>query len=191
MRKKVVIASAAIVVAICVGVGLMLRSPGDPSTTREGDAFGTADGSYEIGIPTAHVNDDVWYFAPAITNHSSKKLTLEDVRPGTLPDGISFVEARLFDKEAFAAGVPMSWDTSGGSAADDPSSKPSTDVRGYTLLPGQTLPDQKIVYLHIRVTSAKRPLMSDGVKFIYQQSGKRYSQTLNANLTIAPASSKR
>ncbi len=191
MRKRVVVAAAVILVAVCVIVGLLFRSSGDPSRIHEGDAFGVEDGSYEIGIPTAHVNDDVWYFAPGITNRSSEKLTLEDVRPGTLPDGIAFVEARLFDKDVFITGVPMSWDSSGGSAGDDPSSKPSTEVRGYTLLPGQTLPAEKIVYLHVRITTTKRPLISEGVEFIYEQDGKRYSQTLSANLTIAAASPKR
>ncbi|MFI5690334.1 hypothetical protein ACIA58_00720 [Kribbella sp. NPDC051586] len=80
----------------------------------------------------------------------------------------------------------MSWDTSGGSANDDPSTKPSTEVRGFTLFPGQTLPDDKVVYLHIRVTTSTRPLKSDGVRFVYEQGSKRYSQTLSANLTIAP-----
>ncbi|MGW5188913.1 hypothetical protein ACWEOO_06645 [Kribbella sp. NPDC004138] len=182
---------AAVFVAVGVGAGLVVRGSGDPGRIREGDAFGVEDGSYEIGIPTAQVNDDVWYFAPGITNRSSEKLTLEDVRPGTLPDGIVFVAARVFDKDAFVTGVPMSWDSSGGSAGDDPSRKPSTEVRGYTLLPGQTLPDEKIVYLHVRVTTTRRPLMSKGVEFIYEQGGKRYSQTLSANLTVAALPPKR
>ncbi|MFC6159166.1 hypothetical protein [Kribbella jiaozuonensis] len=174
-----------------MGVGLALRGSDDPERVNEGDAFGKADGSYEIGIHTARINDDVWYFAPAITNQSSEKLMLEDVEPGTLPDGLSFVGARLFDKEAFIAGIPMSWDSSGGSANDDPSTKPSTAVEGFTLLPGQTLPDDKIVYLHLRVTTSRRPLKSDGVRFIYEQRGKRYAQTLSANLTIAPSTPQR
>lgn len=191
MRKRRVTAGVVVLAAVCVGVWLAIREPADPNRIGVGNAFGNADGSYEIGIPTARINDDVWYFAPAITNQSSEKLTLEDVEPGTLPDGLTFVGARLFDKDAFIAGIPMSWDTSGGSANDDPSTKPSTAVQGFTLLPGQTLPDDKIVYLHIRVTSTKRPLKSDGVRFVYEQDGKRFSQTLSANLTIASPATQR
>ncbi|WUJ72733.1 hypothetical protein OG809_05555 [Kribbella soli] len=186
MPKRSITAGVVILAAVCVGVWLAIRAPADPDRIRVGNAFGNEDGSYEIGIPTARINDDVWYFAPAVTNQSSEKLMLEAVEPGTLPAGLSFVGAGLFDKDAFVAGIPMSWDTSGGSANDDPSTKPSTTVNGFTLLPGQTLPDNKIVYLHIRVTSSKRPLKSDGVRFVYKQGGKRYSQTLSANLTIAP-----
>jgi hypothetical protein len=190
VKKRIVVAAAVGVVAICVGAGLMLRGPADPNGITKGDAFGSDDGSYEIGIPTVLVNEDVWYIAPAISNHSSKQLKLESVQPGSSPEGITFVEARLFKKEVFLAGVPLSWDTGGG-AAYDPSTRPSSVVRGFILLPGQSFPDDKVIYLHIRVTTSQRPLVLNGVTFIYQQSGKRYSQTLSANLTIAPPSPKR
>ncbi|MEU8221462.1 hypothetical protein [Kribbella sp. NPDC048915] len=179
------LAAAAIAVAACSGVGLMLRAS-DPSDVRVGDAFGASEGSYEIGVPTAQVGDDVWFFAPGITNRSSEKVTLEEVRPGTVPEGISFVEARLFEKDVFVTGIPLSWDSSGGLAADDPSRKPSTEVRGHALLPGATLPDEKIVYLHVRIATTARPLMVQGVEFVYEQGGRRYSQTLDANLVIPP-----
>ena len=184
MRRRFVVAAVAVLLLIGAGIAVWLQQPGDPSRIRAGDAFGSTDGSYEIGVPTARANDDLWYFAPAVTNQSSEKLTLEDVQPGTLPEGLEFVGARLFDKDVFLAGVPMSWNTSGGAVGDDPSTKPSTGVQGYPLLPGQTLPNDKIVYLHLRVTTSSRPLKSDGVKFVYRQNGKLYSQTLNANLTI-------
>lgn len=187
MRRRAV---AIVVVVVCAGVGLALRGSEDPERVNEGHAFGSEDGSYEIGIPTVLVNEDVWYMAPSMTNRSSKELTLEDVQPGSTPEGITFVEARLFEKEVFIAGVPLSWDTGSGSA-DDPSTRASTGVQGLTLLPGQSFPDDKIIYLHVRVTTSKRPLKSDGVKFIYQQDGRRYSQTLSANLAIVAPSQKR
>jgi hypothetical protein len=142
------------------------------------------EGSYEIGVPTARIDDDLWYFAPGITNRSDEKVTLVEVRSGSLPQGITFVEARLFDKDVFVTGVLMSWNTSGGFPGDDPSTKSSSEVRGFTLQPGETLPDRKIVYLHVRVTTTARPLFSEGVEFVYEQGGVRYSQTLRANLAV-------
>ncbi|WP_432881999.1 hypothetical protein ACQPYH_38495 [Kribbella sp. CA-245084] len=190
VKRRNVITAAAVVVAASVGVGLVVQGSGDLNRIRQGDAFGAEDGSYEIGMPTVLVNEEVWYMTPSMTNRSSETLTLEDLQPGTTPEGITFIGARLFEKEVFIAGAPLSWDTGGGSAYD-PSTRVSSGVQGLTLLPGQRFPDDKIIYLHIRVTTSKRPLKVDGVKFIYEQNGRRYSQTLSASLAIVSQSQRR
>jgi hypothetical protein len=134
-------------------------------------------------MPTVRAGDDLWYIAPAITNRSSKKLTLEEIEPGTLPEGMTFIDTRIFKKDAFVAGVPLSWDTGSGDAFD-PSSKPSTSVRGRTILPGQGIPDDMVIYLHLKVTTAARPIETNGVRFIYEQNGNKYAQVLSASLKL-------
>jgi hypothetical protein len=187
VRRRIVIAVAVVVVAVCAGVGVLLWGPADPGGIRDGDAFGGDDGSYQITLPNVLAGEDLWYLAPTPTNHSAKKLTLEDIQPGTVPDGVTFVAARMFKKDDFVAGVPLTWDTGDG-PVDNPSTRPSSDVKGYPLLPGQTLPDDDLVYLHLRVTTTTRPLELNGVKFIYEQDGKRYAQTVGANVKLATPS---
>jgi hypothetical protein len=183
VKRPIVVIAGVICVVTCVGIGLMLRGSADSSGIENGDAFGADEGSYEIGMPTVRAGEDVWYIAPALTNRSSKKLTLEDIQPGALPEGITFVETRLFDKDVFLAGVPLSWDTGGGSAYD-PSTKTSNAVQGYMLLAGQSLPDNRLIYLHLRATSSTRPLTVKGVKVVYRQGNRKYSQMLGATLTL-------
>jgi hypothetical protein len=190
VKRPIAITVGVIFVATCIGIGLMLKGSADSSGIADGDAFGADEGSYEISMPTVRAGEDVWYIAPALTNHSSKKVTLEDIQPGTLPEGITFVETRLFDKDVFIAGVPLSWDTGGGSAYD-PSTKASNAVQGYMLLAGQSLPDNRLIYLHLRATSSTRPLAAKGVKVVYRQGGREYSQILGATLTLTkPLKSK-
>lgn len=184
MGRRIGIAVCVVGAAACVTLGLVRWLPTDPNEIRDGNAFGGGEGtSYEIGMPSVLAGEDVWYLAPAPTNRSSKTVTLEEIQPGTLPDGMAFVDARILRKDAFVAGVPLSWDT-GASTVDDPSTKPSRGVQGYQLLPGQALPDDDLIYMHFRVTTSHRPLETHGVKVIYRQDGKKYAEVLGASLKL-------
>ncbi|MFD7160175.1 hypothetical protein ACFV9C_36675 [Kribbella sp. NPDC059898] len=190
MRKRTALAAALVVVACAVVGAVLWRRMDDSGQVRVGDAFGADEGSYQIALPTVRAGEDLWYLVPAPTNHSGKQVTLEAITPGTLPDGMTFVGARTFKKNDFVAGVPLTWDTGSGSAYD-PAARPSQEFSGLTLKAGKSLPDDELIYLHVKVETSARPLESDGIKFLYSQAGRRFSQVINANLKLVEPSKRR
>jgi hypothetical protein len=77
--------------------------------------------------------------------------------------------------------VPVNW-RGPTSDADSPVRVRSESVRGRKLAPGESLDD--VVLLHLRVTTANRPLRATGVKVEYQEGRKRFTQVLDVTLDL-------
>jgi hypothetical protein len=148
---------------------------------RTGHAFGEDGASATIGMRTVRKGDEVWYLAPSMANLSDKQLTLEAATWNQLSAGLDYIDARIYRRADFPGTLPLSWGTADGPSLS-PGRVPSRPVRGYTLDAGQEMDD--VVYLHLRVTTANRPLESTGVAVEYRQKGKRYQQVLPATLRL-------
>ncbi|ONI78361.1 hypothetical protein BWI15_02485 [Kribbella sp. ALI-6-A] len=142
---------------------------------RNGKAFGEDGASATIGMTAVRKGEDVWYLCPSIANLSDAPLTLESVTPAHNSPGLESVDARVYRPADFHAGLPLTWGSSSGTSAN-PGLVPSRPVQDTVLGPGQEMDD--VIYLHLRVTTDRRPLESNGVAVEYRQKGKRYRQVL-------------
>jgi hypothetical protein len=182
VKRKLLPAIVAVVV-IVVGGGWIAWDQSHIAGVRNGQAFGSDGSRMTLTMTTVRKGDDVYYMAPSATNFSDAVLTFETVTPAATSPGLDYVEARIYKRDDFVAGIPLSWGTSDGSALD-PGKTPSRPVRGYQLKPGQDMNDD-IMFLHFRVTTGKRPLETSGVAIEYSQKRRTFEQVLPAILRLA------
>jgi hypothetical protein len=152
------------------------------SGIRSGHAFADGGGSYTIGMTTVRKGHEVWYLAPSLANASDDSLTLETAKPAQSSAGMEYIGARIYKRDAFPGGVPLSWGTADGGSPYSPPRAPSQPFQGFTLEPGQGM--DEVVYLHFRVTTDQRPLENNGVTVEYRQKGKRFAQTLSMTFRL-------
>jgi hypothetical protein len=180
--KKKLPAIVALALIVAGSGGWITWDQSHTAGVRNGQAFGSDASAATITMTTVRKGDDVYYIAPSTTNFSDAELTLETVTPAAASPGLDYVEARIYKRDDFVAGVPLSWGTADGSSSN-PSNTPSKPVRGYKLEAGQDMND--IMFLHFRVTSGTRPLETNGVTIEYSQKHRTFKQVLPAIFRLA------
>ncbi|WP_246486989.1 hypothetical protein [Kribbella qitaiheensis] len=157
---------------------------------RNGEAFGAGGAYATIGMSHIRKGDDVFYIAPAPNNCSDDQLTLRTVGAEKSSPGLDYVDAKVYKRADFPAGVPLTGGGQENSVGAELASRTSQPVAGYKLDAGQLMDD--VIYLHFRVTTDQRPLESSGVAIGYQQDGRTFTQVLPAvfRLENAPAGAK-
>lgn len=159
MVKKKLPVIVALAVIVAGGGGWIVWDQTHIAGVRNGQAFGGDGSSMTLTMTTVRKGDGVYYMAPSATNFSDAELTFETVTPAATSPGLDYVEARIYKRDDFFAGVPLSWSTSDGSSSN-PGNTQSKPVRGYKMEAGQDMND--IMFLHFRVTSDTRPLETSG-----------------------------
>jgi hypothetical protein len=152
---------------------------------RDGQAFGADATGTNLGMTTVSRGDELWYLAPALTNVHGGRLTLESATPVDASAGIEWIDAAVYSQDDFLGGPPLAWRGNGASSPAQRSSKP---VRGYALDGGQEMRD--LIYLHLRITTAQRPLQFTGVAVEYRQSGRHFRQVVPAMFSVENPSAK-
>jgi hypothetical protein len=175
-------AIVALAVIVAGGGGWIAWDQTHIAGVRNGQAFGSDGSSMTLTMTTVRKGDDVYYMALSATNFSNSELSFETVTPAATSPGLDYVEARIYKRDDFVAGVPLSWGSRDGSAFN-PSNTPSKPVRGYKLKAGQDMDD--VMFLHFRVTSDTRPLETSGVTIEYSQKHRIFNQVLPATFRLA------
>jgi len=172
MRRRII--SAGVVVAVLF-VGWLVDN-------RQGAALDAGDGSITISSPLAGKDADFYFLAPAL--ESRRPIELVDMTPEIADAGLEFVDARVYQRDDFLGGVPISW-TVGNSDSSNPTKLVSAPLSGYELNGEQHKED--VVLLHLRVTTDRRPLNVTAVRVTYRNGFREHTQAIDANYqVIAP-----
>ncbi|GAB2597337.1 hypothetical protein [Kribbella endophytica] len=146
---------------------------------RDGQAFGEDASGTHLGMTAVRQGDEIWYLAPALTNVDGGRLTLESATPVDVSAGIEAIDAAVYRKDDYPQGPPLSW---GADGASSPARRVSRPLHGYPLAEGQAMDD--LIYLHVRVTTAQRPVQFTGVAVEYRQSGRRFRQVIPVKFSV-------
>jgi hypothetical protein len=183
INKRLLI--VALLVVVVAGAGWVGWDRTHTAGVRNGQAFGTGEAYAKIGMTHIRKGDDVYYIAPAPTNYSDAKLTLQAINPEKSSPGLEYMDAKIYKRADFADVVPLN----GGGQYDSLDSKlrslPSQPVAGYRLDAGQLMDD--VIYLHFRVATDQRPLESSGVVIGYRQDDRNFTQVLAAVFQLEDA----
>jgi hypothetical protein len=137
------------------------------------------------GITKVNRGDDVYFLAPTLTNRSGRALELRTVRPDKTSPGLEFVEARVYEKDAFVGGAPLSWATGLGEGIN-PAAVRSASTAGRKVAADADL--DALIYLHFRVTGEQRPLTSSGVRIGYHRGLRDHTQVLDSKYEVGGSS---
>ncbi|TDU90803.1 hypothetical protein EV138_4400 [Kribbella voronezhensis] len=148
---------------------------------RSGAALDESGGSLGIRMDDVRQGADVYFLAPTPINRSGRALELLAAAPDQTPAGLEFVEARVYKTAEFLDGVPACWATGRGEGAD-PARHKSTPIAGQRI--GAHADLGAVIYLHFRVSSAQRPLISSGVRFSYRRGFREHSQVLGGEYSV-------
>jgi hypothetical protein len=99
--------TAAVAVIVVGAAGWIAWDQTHTAGVRNGQAFGTGEAYATIGMTHIRKGDDVFYIAPAPTNYSDDKLTLQTVGAEKSSPGLDFVDAKIYKRADFPAGVPL------------------------------------------------------------------------------------
>ncbi|GAB3945681.1 hypothetical protein GCM10029976_071860 [Kribbella albertanoniae] len=171
------------IVGVLAAIGLV----GFLVDLNHGRALGIGDGSMTIGVPVpAGKPVEVYYLAPSPSrNNSGNPITLVSAQPGTADPGLEFVEARIYQVDAFPNGdPPLSWTASNGSAWD-PAARPSVPLAGYVLAEHYDLSAQ-VILARFRVTTDQRPLQASDFRLTYRNGFRDHTQTLHCVFRVEP-----
>ena len=145
---------------------------------KQGSAIKVGDGETTLGVPVAGRDVDVYFYAADL--EVRKPVELVQVAPRVADDGLEFVEARVYRRDAFPGGAYMSW-TAGNPSVADPTGVASVPVDGYRLSGD---PRDRVILFKVRVTSVERPLKVSGLRITYRNGFRQHTQYVNANYEI-------
>jgi hypothetical protein len=103
------------------------------------------------------------------------------VAPRSVDAGLEFLDARVYERDAFLDGVPLSWVTGQG-PGPDPAGLAPVPVAGYRLSGD---PRRRAILLRMRITSDVRPLRVTGLRVTYRKGFREHTQYLNATYAVS------
>jgi len=167
MRKWISIGMA--VVALLVVAGWLIDR-------RQGEALDIGEGSITIGSPVSGTNVDIYFYAPGLKSRDAVELVR--IAPENADPGLEFVDARVYHRESFLNGVPLSWTKDNGPASD-PTRVASGPIDGY-LLNGES----DVILFRVRIITDERPLSVRALRVTYRNGLREHTQVIDANYDI-------
>jgi hypothetical protein len=126
-------------------------------------------------VPVAGEDVDAYFMGPRPKNDSRTSIELVTIEAVTISDLLELVEARIYRRDDFLAGVPASWSTGGGDLYD-PTKILSVPLRGFELGEHQSLGSDQAMMLKFRVSNQQRPLTATDLRVIYRHGFRNHSQ---------------